>query len=1122
MKSRIACLVVLAVILPSAAHAAVITGTVVDAAGQPVAGAKVWLYYPHTTDDGQFDWGLVATGEAAADGSFTLEDPQREAPLPEKRQWYLSAYREGLAVGGAQTRDPGQPVELRLLEADVVPIEVRGADGAPLAGVPARMVTAYPPAPPPAGERPISLPPEVADACAVTTDGAGAGTFRALPVGWRGTFRVTAPGYGALTISGEGGLAALAGLRLQAAGSLRGSVTGLDDPALAAGARVQVDGRLGSLQAGETMTVDEKGQFACAELPPGPYRLYVNQQPTGPYHLRGNPQVEVRSGEATTVELTAEKVVPVTGRVVAPDTGAGIAGATVSLAQYESGYTTRGTTGPDGSFAVPCLPGTTRLDVYGNDLYVGREGVTVGVGAEGAVVPDLQLTLWGKLVVQVSDEGGAPVAGATVAVDRDQSWQSQTAETDQAGRAELRLVPGRAVARALKGDLASEPATVDVEAKGEPVTLVLRPGLIAGVTATLVDQDGQLPRTLQATLYEFREQSEGFLACPPPDGRGLLLRQDLKPGLQYQLHVEAPGCDPYESELWTAEAGVTQDLGTITLTRHVAAVAGTVVDAAGKPVAGVQVYNTGDAPAPVYATTDAEGRFRLEGLREGPVYVFADAPGCRLVGVPVQTGTENLRVTLEPKAPGTMGEPQPLRSLLPADKAQALAKQLLVDTLAQTQGGDSYDRASLLGRLATLDAPAAFEAAAAGGDDDAPVKRAVALQGLSDNPDEALALMREATPPEDLPWRLVDLARQRAQGSPELALRLLQEAEAALPAVPEAGWRIAITALVGARMRSFAEEHGTALLRQAAQEAGQLEPAELGAYGRGVVAENLCELDLEGALALMEPIGDQHERGRHLSNIARRIAPTDPDRALRLIEGVGEGFDHAQILARVLPFLPPARFEQAVKMARGIEDTTCRPMALAKLAAVAPVEQQTQLLEENAEDLMARGALGGGSGLGSPAQAMACLACVARRLGYDQYVELALRAFALGAAGARYGGGRDDSTYDQLSTARLLAFTAPELARQVVHRVLRRGEDSPALHAHSNSTVVAVAGEVDITEAMQLLAQMPRDAVDKQFMPRAEAVLQVVSCLLDPPEQRERHLLVETGQLSWLPVDEDY
>jgi hypothetical protein len=87
---------------------------------------------------------------------------------------------------------------------------------------------------------------------------------------------------------------------------------------------------------------------------------------------------------------------------------------------------------------------------------------------------------------------------------------------------------------------------------------------------------------------------------------------------------------------------------------------GTVVNPAGEPVAGATVWlvggsNVDDCKSLIKTTTDAAGRFRLEGLRQGPVFVFVEKAGYRFAGIDTQTGDANAKVSLlrndEPPAP---------------------------------------------------------------------------------------------------------------------------------------------------------------------------------------------------------------------------------------------------------------------------------------------------------------------------------------------------------------------------------------------------------------------------------------------------------------------------------------
>src|SRR5262249_5457988 len=119
----------------------------------------------------------------------------------------------------------------------------------------------------------------------------------------------------------------------------------------------------------------------------------------------------------------------------------------------------------------------------------------------------------------------------------------------------------------------------------------------------------------------------------------------LWPGDQYRVIVSGEGFGRTETAPVTGRRGEAHDFGRIVVARLGGVVKGRVVDAAGRPVAGASVFNAGDAPLPVSATTDAEGRFRLEDLQVGTVYVFAQKAGYRFAGMRTKTGSD-VTVTL--------------------------------------------------------------------------------------------------------------------------------------------------------------------------------------------------------------------------------------------------------------------------------------------------------------------------------------------------------------------------------------------------------------------------------------------------------------------------------------------
>ena len=119
------------------------------------------------------------------------------------------------------------------------------------------------------------------------------------------------------------------------------------------------------------------------------------------------------------------------------------------------------------------------------------------------------------------------------------------------------------------------------------------------------------------------------------------------------------------------------------------AVEGTVLDTAGKPVAEVRVFNSGDGPKPIETRTDASGRFRLEGLNSGPVYVFAEKADYRFAGLRTTAGATGVVVKLLRQT-----EPMPSRAVaaksMPLDQQQKLARRMLEKLWAEDARSKRY------------------------------------------------------------------------------------------------------------------------------------------------------------------------------------------------------------------------------------------------------------------------------------------------------------------------------------------------------------------------------------------------------------------------------------------------
>ena len=105
---------------------------------------------------------------------------------------------------------------------------------------------------------------------------------------------------------------------------------------------------------------------------------------------------------------------------------------------------------------------------------------------------------------------------------------------------------------------------------------------------------------------------------------------NLQHGSPYRVAVREPGKEPIFSD-WITIQEKSQTLP-LWVQRTLRTIRGRVIDRQGKPVTGALVFQTGDGPERTETITDADGRFSLEGFRQGTVFVFVRMAGFRFHG----------------------------------------------------------------------------------------------------------------------------------------------------------------------------------------------------------------------------------------------------------------------------------------------------------------------------------------------------------------------------------------------------------------------------------------------------------------------------------------------------------
>ncbi len=190
-----------------------------------------------------------------------------------------------------------------------------------------------------------------------------------------------------------------------------------------------------------------------------------------------------------------------------------------------------------------------------------------------------------------------------------------------------------------------------------PVRIAVSPAKAVAIRGVCVDPTG---RPLAQAKVEMSSAGsftpgglDGVADRTKTDAEGRFEVRPLWSELSYSFTVRAEGCDLFESPWIQGEPGKVHDAGRIALVSAAGFVEGIVADAAGQPIVGARVFNSGDAPKPLATLSDQAGRFRLEGFRVGTVHVFAEKEGYRLSGIATETGRTGVRIELLRAAPRT-------------------------------------------------------------------------------------------------------------------------------------------------------------------------------------------------------------------------------------------------------------------------------------------------------------------------------------------------------------------------------------------------------------------------------------------------------------------------------------
>jgi hypothetical protein len=607
---------------------------------------------------------------------------------------------------------------------------------------------------------------------------------------------------------------------------------------------------------------------------------------------------------------------------------------------------------------------------------------------------------------------------------------------------------------------------------------------------------------------------------------GWFVFRDLWPGGEYRITVEAKGHSKAETHEVTGTAGETYDFGKIALLNISGHLAGRVVGSDGRPVAGVTVFHRGDGPAPVSAQTDAQGRFRLDGLYPGVKYAFLRHDGYRFTGVKADGDADDLTVRLlRTTEPPPAWKPGATASY---DDQRAFAKWVLT-RIWEKYGEKANQNGAFLCILdmARIDPELALMwSARAGHRYDGRVRQAAAEELAETDARAALDLLAQDRdrPTQDTVQRLAErfAATDRAK-----ALLFAEEAAARARALAQPDQSIALAAAGTVLARLGRAEAGRKLIEEAAAFAARLGAEGQPAYARGLTARALAPFDLERARALIAPCKEPSDKERYNAFIAGAIAATDLKRAVALADAMPASGTYGELIKTEIAYkIGAERPDEAVQIVEGMKGHAAdklRPEAFGWLAvAMAPrdrarawslIDRALAIPIDHPEPFLSWAYFGAATA--SSARIAAC----ARHIGYPDMESVIMRVMATRPDGS--SGPFQDPAMQILSTtiaAVPLALVDPGAARTILKQIEERsGLDPVALAKVAGENWLRAWALVDLEKAATLFeAELAALEKTKGLNLQTTGFFNTVELLAAPPHRREA-VVYGDQTAAWYP-----
>jgi protocatechuate 3,4-dioxygenase beta subunit len=181
---------------------------------------------------------------------------------------------------------------------------------------------------------------------------------------------------------------------------------------------------------------------------------------------------------------------------------------------------------------------------------------------------------------------------------------------------------------------------------GEPEVIVRLAKRVRVTLSGVVTDAGGHPMA-NARVQVIRQEGKFGMGMGRPeltDRQGRYRVSGLMPSMRYTVQAESPGLGSAAAKVELDASKETAEAPPLKFQAVSQAIAGTVVDAAGKPVAGVAVEIDGEETGRQATVTDAQGRFEFRAVSgaRAKIKVGGDAPAWD-----VRAGDGEIRLTIK-------------------------------------------------------------------------------------------------------------------------------------------------------------------------------------------------------------------------------------------------------------------------------------------------------------------------------------------------------------------------------------------------------------------------------------------------------------------------------------------